>query len=586
MASYLSELTDQQRNAVIADGHVVISACPGSGKTRVLTCKLAYHLEKEEGSKKRLVALTYTNRAAEEIERRVEKFDLDTKRLWTGTIHSFCLEWILRAYPGNHESTRNGFTLIDAIDTDNLLTELKAKHGIDRNASVQPVYNLDGTYKLNNPAHLTLILEYKQTLQDRKQIDFNDILFFSYQLLMNHPVIALRLSNIFSLICVDEYQDTQELQYAILAEICKAASGKTRMFFVGDTNQAIYGSLGGVAKSKAEIEHQFGIHLTELPLSGNYRSNQRIVDYYSMFQVNPIRIQAKSKIAGNKGIISYDYKANLANVEVMIADLIKDQLGKGVPASEICVIAPWWPMILPMGRELKSILPNVDFDAFGLSPFRIMKENFWFKVIRLFLTTAGGVSVGLRRKWCDELLYEIDLVVPGFLDDVENRKRHLLRTMNIFISSTQDSATFIQECIAFFLHVFSINLGTYPELAERKTVFDSVLAKQLAKPEFDYAKDVNIMKRLFNSKSGVVVSTCHGVKGEEYETVIAFGILDGVIPYEDGPKGEDEAQKLLYVMFSRAKNNLYLFSERGRKNKKKAERIPTVQLSRVKYRYD
>jgi DNA helicase-2/ATP-dependent DNA helicase PcrA len=584
--SYFKELNSQQLAAVKADGHVLILACPGSGKTRVLTRKIAFELHKEQNSKKWLVALTFTNRAAEEIQRRVDQFDIETKRLWSGTIHSFCLEWILRSYAGNHDGTENGFTLIDEIDTDNLLAELKKKHFINRYDNVRATYNLDGTFNLNNPAHFPVVEEYKATLRSRKQIDFDDILLYSYQLLIKHPVIALRLSNIFSLICVDEYQDTQELQYAILAEIAKAGKGKTRMYFVGDICQAIYGSLGGVAKNKAQIESQFGIELLARELSGNYRSNQRIIDFYSLFQVEPMTIAAKSKIAGNRGIIHYNHTVDKNAVDTAIAELIQDQLAKGVPAAEICVIAPWWDMILPMGRKLKSHLPQVDFDAFGLSPFRRVRDNIWHKVVRLYLTTSGGSNTGLRRKWADELLEEIDHIIPAFLSGIENRRRHLLRTMNQFSSSQTNSMTYIEKSLQYFLHIFSINLTAYSQLSERKHVFDKALAEQLAKEQYDYANDVSVMKRLFNSKNGVVVSTCHGVKGEEYETVIAFGILDGCIPNDKEPDREDAALKMLYVMFSRAKNNLFLFSERGRTRNRIQQRIPTTQLSRITYDYD
>ena len=268
----------------------------------------------------------------------------------------------------------------------------------------------------------------------------------------------------------------------------------------------------------------------------------------------------------------------------MSSNLIIETLNKGIPPSEICVMAPQWWMILPMGRKLKSLLPHIDFDAFGLSPFRRIRENIWFKIIRLFLTTPANSNYAIRYQWATELILAIEEFIPSFLNNINNPKRYLLRLINFFKSSETNSLNYINECFKYFVREFSIPVNSNPDLSSRKLIFDTVIANELKKEDFDYATEIGVLKRVFNSKSGVVVSTCHGVKGEEYDTVIAFGLLDGYIPnWNDEDK--KASHKLMYVMCSRAKNHLYLISEQGHTTRI-GERSPTPVLASVRYSYD
>jgi predicted ATP-dependent endonuclease of OLD family len=113
-----------QEKAVLQDGHVFLVACPGSGKTRTLTYKAAYELSRLTSSKQYVVAITYTHRAADEIKERIEALGVDTEQLWIGTIHSFCLEWILKPYFIYHPTLKSGFTILGAHESEEILTRL------------------------------------------------------------------------------------------------------------------------------------------------------------------------------------------------------------------------------------------------------------------------------------------------------------------------------------------------------------------------------------------------------------------------------------------------------------------------------
>ncbi|MBF4243354.1 UvrD-helicase domain-containing protein, partial [Vibrio anguillarum] len=110
------DLNDQQVDAIRQAGNVLLKACPGSGKTRTLTYKIALELSKLTDEKRWIVAITYTNRAADEIRERIELLGVETSQLWIGTIHSFCLEWIIKPYGIYHDKLKNGFKVINSYD--------------------------------------------------------------------------------------------------------------------------------------------------------------------------------------------------------------------------------------------------------------------------------------------------------------------------------------------------------------------------------------------------------------------------------------------------------------------------------------
>jgi superfamily I DNA/RNA helicase len=579
----LKGLNEQQKEAVLTEGHVLLTACPGSGKTRVLTHKIAHELQRLDNSKKWVVALTFTNRAADEIKRRIVRMDIDPTRLWEGTIHAFCLEWILRPYAAYLDELKNGFVIADEYKTEELISNLKDEYEIGKWDNVITRLDTNGFFCDLDLKHKPLLEEYHQLLKDEGLIDFDQILYYAYQLLHTYPKIAKTLNNIFHIICVDEYQDTNELQYAILSQIITANNGKTLLFLVGDKDQAIYGTLGGVAKSLEEIKQAFGnIEIQEKELSGNYRSCQRIIDYYRNYQTTNIKIESLCAFAGEHGKITFNTTIGKDNLDEYIASIITENLNAGIPEHEICVLAPQWYLVIPMGRKLKTLLPNVNFDAYGLSPLLKNKENIWFKVARLFLVEPSPTMYFVRNKWAMELINEFDTMEIHILSDVEKKSKFLLRTINSIYSEQEDGLTYLEECFQQLLQILDIALDRHPLLKQHWEYFFEGTKQRLTKPEFDYAKDINSFKRLFRQHAGVVVNTCHGIKGEEFHTVIAFGLLDGFVPHWNDPDKINASRKLLYVICSRVKKHLHLISERDRPRRNQV----TGHLQRCNYSYD
>ncbi|WP_145855100.1 UvrD-helicase domain-containing protein [Pedobacter suwonensis] len=583
----LDNLNDQQRDAVLASGHVLLTACPGSGKTRVLAYKVAYELDKITKSKKTIVALTFTNRAAEEIKKRLLKMDFIPEKLWAGTIHSFCLEWILRPYASYIDEIKNGFVIADEYKSEELLSSLKEDYGFEWWERITTRRNTDGTFAEPNVKYHDLLEEYHDILISEKLIDFDLILYYAYKVLDEYPKIGKTLNNLFHLIAVDEYQDTQELQYAILSKIIDVYDSKTLLFMVGDKDQAIYGSLGGVAKSVEAISTQFGnIVISELELSGNYRSSQRVIDYYRNYQSAGINIESLSEYADEHGLITFNKNLDKDGLDEYIAGIIQQNLDNGVPENEICVLAPQWWLVIPMGRKLKTLLPNVNFDAIGLSPLLKNKENVWFKVARLFLVSPSPKTYFMRGRWSIELINELESLGIEILADRERKSKALLKLINSISSEKEDGLEYLEECFESLLNLLDVKIERSPTLKLHWEYFFESSKKRLEKPEFNYAKDITSFKRLFSHTLGVVINTCHGIKGEEFHTVIAFGLLHGYIPNWNELDAVNASKKLLYVICSRSKKHLHLIAEEGRKTKGGRPYSITGHLQDIIYSYD
>ncbi|MCT4613915.1 MAG: ATP-dependent helicase [Marinifilaceae bacterium] len=598
----LSGLTDEQKDAVTCPNSLLLTACPGSGKTRVLIHKVAYELSRLDNPKQYVVALTFTHRATDEIKERIDRLNIETEQLWAGTIHSFCLDWIIRPYAGFLNILKNGFAIADAELSDDLLDRYRNAHkekfvqkygrkeGKNRLYKITTRLTKDGQFETEGDLEKEVLQNYYRDLKSQKLINFDLLLYLAFLLIKKYPAVQNNLARIFNIIFVDEYQDTQELQYAILHKI--VSIGKTRIVYVGDPNQAIYGTMGGIAKNKATIDREANIDIDEIVLHGNWRSHQRLVDYYRNFQVQYADINAVNTIYKNEqGIIKYIKDVSEENLIDCIADLITSELSNEIPYNEICVIAPQWQLITPLGGKLKAKLPDIPFDAFGLSPFRKSRDNFWYKLARLLLTEPSSNYFLTRIRWAKELIIELEEHIQSELHEEYRTARILLKLINSINPDIDKGIDYLKDAFEQFSKSLNFKIDDFQILKQQYDLFFQSIEKRLADKDYEYPEDVDSWRKLFKPRSGIVIETCHGVKGEEFEVVIAFGLLQGKLPYWDcifkgHDKGISDANKLLYVIASRAKRNLYLISETGRKTQSKSEYLPTEQLKCIEYEYD
>lgn len=585
------KLSTQQAKAVTHDGNVLLTACPGSGKTRVIIQKLAYEADRiEPASKRRIAALTFTTRASDEIHRRLHAMGFDNTKVWTGTLHSFCYEWIIKPYSCYLPELSNGFVIADEYHCGDILDALKVKHGIKSYDKVSTRIGRDGLFIEKDKGLVAVLSEYHSLLKFEKAIDFDQIVFLSYSLLLNNNKIRTTLNFLFKLICVDEYQDTQDLFYAIISLIVTANPNNTSLFLVGDADQAIYTTLGGVVKDLHDISAEIGgLHVTPLSLTGNYRSPQRIIDFYSNFQSTDSKITAVGKNANLECAISYTDSISKSEIVNEIARLIKRSLDRGIPEREICVLVPQWWLFSSVARKLRAALSHVNFDASGMAPMSKNRDNIWYKFSRLFLAEPCPRLFATRHKWATEVIEELSRLTHSDFQSTVKSTRVFLRRVNAISSTKEIAAEFLNDCFDQFLDTMQILIESFPLLKKLRVEFFQALNKRLADPDINPPNDTESFKRFYKEINGVVINTCAGVKGEEYDTVIAYGLLKGYIPHWSdvySGDGDDASRRQMYVICSRAKRNLHLISERGRTTKSGTALITTPVLSEVVFAYD
>jgi superfamily I DNA/RNA helicase len=586
------DLNADQVRAIEQPGSVFLTACPGSGKTRTLTYKIARELSLLTSDKERIVAITYTHRAADEIQERIEQLGVDTSQLWIGTIHSFCLEWILRPYAIYHPELRNGFRVINAHDTERAHEALCGTHGSKLSVFDCGHYFTPSGYVINCDDWKqgkvdALLQQYWQDLRTSRQVDFELILAYAYQLIRDVPSISILLGSIFATILVDEYQDTKEIQYAILGAILKASNGKAKAFIVGDPNQAIYGSLGGYAITPAEFSKLSGVTFKELDLSKNYRSSDRIVGYFENFNQLTSKITADGKFKDFASLISFDASTDRHALEAEIVRLIRYNIETmGISPSEVCIVGPQWPPLASMTRQLVAALPDYSFSGPGMVPFARDIDNFWYKLSRIILTEASPQLYVRRSRWAGEVIAGLDLA--GVSTSAITRKS-LLRASNGIASTKTDGLEYLLECFDALFAALGIDRAISPMLAEHYDAFvegSQLRIEKLTATGGTAIAEIAMFRKVFAEKTGITVSTIHGVKGAEYEAVIAFGLLEGMVPHFKESDKIAAANRLLYVICSRAKKNLHLISEVGRRRGQNNVYQPTDILLACSFGYD
>jgi superfamily I DNA/RNA helicase len=591
------ELNKEQEDAILNPESILLIACPGSGKTRTLTYKIAYELSRLESSKEYVIAITYTNNAADEIKHRIELLGVNTEQLWIGTIHSFCLEWILKPYHLYSDRLKNGFRVINSYESEEILTELCEPFRSQRITywDCGLLAKTDEIYLtcLDSSKHKSLqsiISDYFRILEQNNQIDFEQILFYSFKLLENKPIISKILCQLFPFILIDEYQDTKEIQYNIIASILKANNGNSKTLIVGDPNQSIYDSLGGYPMPKEELEKLLGFSLHQNSLSKNYRSSEKIIKYFEYFKTFENEIISNSPDKDYPSNITFNSTISVDDLIEEISKLILFNINEeNILPNEICIAAPQWIHLASITRQLMIKMPDYSFDGPGMAPFSRDIENFWYKLSRIVLTEPSPYMYVRRLRWSREILNDLELA-GGDISELNSKR--FLKICNSINIIENDGLKYLEMFFKEISSKLSLDINNYPTLIEHYNSFFNSSRKRiekLVKEGNKFIGDIENFRKVFKQREGITVSTVHGVKGEEYDTMIGFAILDDYIPHFSDGNGDENSRKMLYVLASRARKNLHILSEKGRavhSYHAPEGKTPTPHLLKYEYEYD
>lgn len=587
MIDYEKELSQEQFEAALSENNVVLKACPGSGKTRTITYRIANILEHNRNCNRYVVALTYTNRAAEEIAERIEALGIDTSCLWIGTIHQFCLEWIIKKYRSIHPKISKGYRIIDEFEQQKIMKDLNEKRGDKLNLfDLNYVFDIDGNPTVLTDKEKQFLREFYKILEEAKLIDFNQILYIAYEILKDNVPIRVIKKGMISHFLIDEYQDTQELQYQILGLILNAdVSTENNIFFAGDSDQAIYSSIGGVDKELSSIEPIFpAYHFLEMNLCGCYRSSQRIADYYSKIIDRKECVVATGENRNSRTHISYLCGIDSEELAGVISKILISELSKGVPPNDICIVAPSWYLIFPLVKALKELLPEMRFDAPDASPIKRDPLNAFYNICKCLLMEYKHANIH-KYYYASKLAKSILQDTFGILVPLADRE-----FVNLILNASAEEtcgSKFIEESILSVIRKIGIDLDMHKSFKESLVEFLDKMNSRIS--TYDIEDSVSAFRKMYMEKSGVVISSCHGVKGEEYHTVIGFGLLEGKVPHWKEMKTDHDTaikngKRLIYVTASRAKQNLFLISES--RYTKYGKLIHPTMLLKFQFEYD
>jgi len=548
-------LNDKQKNAVFnLSGNTLVTASPGSGKTRTLVARAEYNLDKLE-KHKAIALITYTNAGADEIESRL---NINTN-IFIGTIHSFCLEFILRPFGWIYKWNRPkiiSYDLKELFFEENKNIILDREFGQNKFDELDKIQkkidgNLNTEIEWNHELTLDFVAEkYYEFQEKNKVIDFNEILYRSYKIVTENEFVSKSLSSKFYEILVDEFQDTNLYQYEILKIINN--NGECKFFMVGDERQKIFSFAGAIDNAFHKAEKDFNSDVKIL--TETYRSTDKIVEAYTkLFDDHP-EIDNKSE---NKNL---DLKVHIietkkANHKDIINDIVGQFTGKlNFELSEIAILSTSWFSAFPVSKELRL---KYDIVGLGALPHKYINHssiNLLKSLSRyLFLPNIRGLR-SIKRN-IDMHLLENDIVYSD----------------KILINKTNDLISKIIE--------MDLNIDLENGLLEIKNIFEKififshpVFGEILSKIDEDEKSEWTISKYLktLAGNDGITSNTIHKVKGLEFDVVILNEMNENKIPYQKcistnpweyealNNDGINEGRNLFYVATSRAKKHLII----------------------------
>ena len=622
MPDYIEELNEGQRNAVLYnDGPSLVIAGAGSGKTRVLTYKIAYLLE--NGYQPwNILALTFTNKAAREMKERIAR-QMGPERarhLWMGTFHSIFLR-ILHVEAG-HIGFTSQFTIYDTADSKSLIRSIIKEMGLDekvykpgmvqarisnaKNHLVSPAgyannkeaYEGDRAAKV--PALRDIYQRYWERCRQADAMDFDDLLFYTFLLFRDHPEVLARYQDQFRYILVDEYQDTNFAQHSIVLQLAK---NHQHVCVVGDDAQSIYSFRG------ADIDNI--LYFTKVypdtkvfKLEQNYRSTQTIVRAAnSLIEKNQwqIRKEVFSEKEKGEAIGVYQAYSDVEEGDIVVNKIAELRREKRYAYSDFAILYRtnaqsrifeeamrkrsmpyriYGGLSFYQRKEIKDVIayfrlivnPN-DEEAFKRIinyPARGIGDTTVGKII----AAATGHNVSLWTVLCEPLAYGLN-----FNKGTVGKLQAFRELISAFITDAAEKNAY--EIGADIIRQSGIindvcqdnspeNLSRKENIEELVNGMSDFCAQRQEEGNSnvllgDFLSEVSLLTDQDSDKDGddekITLMTVHSAKGLEFKNVFVVGMEENLFPsgmVGDSPRALEEERRLFYVAITRAEEHCFL----------------------------
>lgn len=626
--SIYDTLNTEQRRAVEHDkGPLLILAGAGSGKTRVLTHRIAYLIDERDVNPYHILALTFTNKAAKEMRERVDKIvGYGAENVWVSTFHSTCVR-ILRRWIETLGYDRS-FTIYDTDDQKTLMREVCKSLEIDtqkfkeraflsaissaKDELVSPEeYELNAHGDYTKSKYAQVYKEYQRRLKANNALDFDDLICKTVELFQTNKEALTYYQNRFRYIMVDEYQDTNTAQFRLISLLASYTNefGETEhnLCVVGDDDQSIYKFRGANIRNILDFEKEY-LNTEVIKLEQNYRSTQNILNAANEVIRNNLGRKDKSLWTSNEEgepvyFNQYDTDYEEANQVVnAIATLINEKEAK----YNDCAIL-YRTNAQSRVLEEKLILKSIPYKIIGGTNFYARKE---VKDLLAYLKTIdngldsvavkriinvpkrgigltsidriddyanrNGISFyeALRHAEHIPALGRATSKITGFVSLIESLKSNLSKpgySLKNLLDEIIEATGYIKELEALDVEEAEDRIGNVNELINKVTSFEENAMEPPTLSSF--LEDVALVAdidTLNEDNNMVVLMTLHSAKGLEFPYVYLCGMEEGIFPsfmsiHADDPAQEiEEERRLCYVGITRAKQTLYLSAAKQR----------------------
>ena len=595
----LTELNELQREAVAhINGPCLVIAGAGSGKTKVLTTRIA-NLINEGVPSYHILAITFTNKAAKEMKERIGKI-VDNCESFVGTFHSFGMR-IIRENVLKLGMERN-FTILDSDDVLSLIKKILKDKGYDTK-EVSPSYIRNRISFIKNEMLTNaeiekffqsemekiayeVYLEYNVKLKKNNSVDFDDLLWLPVKLFKENPDVLEHYQDKFQYILIDEYQDTNEVQYKLV----KLLAEKYRnLFVVGDPDQSIYQFRGANYKNILNFEKDYP-DAKVISLEDNYRSTEMILEAAnSVIKNNKERKEKNLRSHHGKGLKikymrAYDEKNEIALVISEIKKLFLD----GYKKKDIAVF--YRTNAQARVVEEQFLKANIPYKVVGSYYFYARKEiKDLICYLRLILNFHDNVSLervinvpkrGIGTTSIRKLLEKASTENTSMFDVLSSPKE--MEFKNLLIELKKDSESLsLTELVDDVLEKSGMkreleldssleselrldNLMEFRSIT--KTYEDTTGSVDLG----DFLEEISLVADISEHKNEddvVTLMTMHSAKGLEFPIVFLVGMEEGLFPHQNSFNEEDgieEERRLCYVAITRAKERLYISNAKSR----------------------
>nr|WP_300841334.1 UvrD-helicase domain-containing protein [uncultured Acetatifactor sp.] len=614
--SIYDTLNKEQKEAVLrTDGPVLLLAGAGSGKTRVLTHRIAYLIDEMGVKPWNILAITFTNKAAGEMRDRVDSLvGFGADQVWVSTFHSSCVR-ILRRYI-DRIGYDNGFTIYDADDQKTVMKAVIRRLNLDPKVYKERTFlsavssakdelisvneferRAAGDY--NRSLQAKAYREYQETLRANNALDFDDIIVKTVELFQNCPEVLDSYQERFQYIMVDEYQDTNTAQF----ELVRLLAEKYRnLCVVGDDDQSIYKFRGANIRNILDFEKYFP-EAAVIRLEQNYRSTQAILDAANAVIRNNTGRKEKTLWTGRSGgekVCFRQFDSAYEEAEYIAEEIARKAVKKGMEYRDCAVLFRTNAQARLL--EERMIMEGVPYNVVGGTNFYSRLE---IKDILAYLKTvdSGRDDVALRRI--------INVPRRGIGNATLDKAEEFARLRGIDLYTAFERADEIEglERAVSKIRSFVELIGKFREARSRMTVAELIqlITEQIGYEEYlqDYDDDgedrianvdelitkavnyaeaheeatlqefleevalVADIDNVSDNDNRVLLMTLHSAKGLEFSCVYLAGLEDGLFPgymavNSDSLDDLEEERRLAYVGITRAKDELILTSARTR----------------------